>query len=499
MKQIKLALMIFVTLIMLSGCKTIRILPDKPVIGNLPEKPKRLASDISFPMEIDISSVETLINQKLPSGQIAGDSRRESNTTSYSYQVYRNKPVKFTAQGNELIFKVPIDIRARGSYTACLGFWRDGDCCSTPNPFGSGCATPGVRTTEHGDAAPTVDVELRVKLEIQEDYSIKAKTYLKGVLTGDTHLHIDLIGNLIRINIDIKDKLERPLQKFVNDYQQQIDAKVAELAKQYDIKKEITTYWEDLKNPIQMGDFWLDVEPEKVIFENLNAKNNKLRIAVGFASKLQIISTKPTPSTAPLPNLTLKEDTKGEFNIYLPANTSFEYLENEAKNEIVGKKYEKNGVWVKIKDVEIKGIKLNNTSLLLIKTNIKGKAKFKRFKGDLYFTAIPSVNDETKIVSVEDFKIEANTNSFLINKGLPYLIDKFYYQELKDEMKYSYKTDYEKYYQLINNEIKEIVIDELIVNGELKELKVPGFYIDNESLELLLIANGTLVSTIKLE
>ncbi len=499
MKQIKSALTILVALLVLSGCKTTRILPDKPVTGNLPDKPERLASQISLPMEIDISSVEALINQKLPKGQIAGDSRKESNTTSYSYQVFRNKPVKFTAQGNELIFKVPIDIRARGSYTACVGFWRDGDCCSTPNPFGSGCATPGVRSTEHGDAAPTVDVELRVKLEIQEDYSIKAKTYLKGVLTGDTHLHIDLIGNLIRINIDIKDKLEKPLQKFVNDYQQQIDAKVAELIRQYDIKKEIATYWEDVKKPVRMGDFWLDVQPEKVIFENLNAKDDKLRVAVGFASKLQIVPTEPIPSNTPLPNLTLQQGTKGAFNIYLPANTSFEFLENEAKNEVLGRKYEKDGVWVKVRDVEIKGVELNNTSLLLIKANVKGKAKFKRFKGDIYFTAIPSVNDETKIVSVEDFKIDANTNSFLINNGLPYLIDKFYYEDLKEDMKYSYKADYEKYYELINSEIKEIVVDDLIINGELKDLKVPGFYIDSKSLELLLIAKGALKSTVKIE
>ena len=496
----KLCLTVGIIAIMLmSSCKTIRILPDKPVTGNLPEKPERLVSHINLPMEIDISSVEALINQKLPNGQIAGENRRISNTTRYSYKVYRNKPVRFSAQGNELIFQVPIEIKARGTYTACVGFWRNGRCCSTPNPFGSGCATPGITTTENGDASPTVDVELRVKLELQEDYSIKAKTYLKGTLTGDTHLHIDLIGNLIRINIDIKDKLEKPLQKFVNDYQQQINSKVSELVKQYDIKKEIETYWEDVKKPIKMGDFWLDIQPQKVIFENLNAKNDKLRIVVGFASKLQIISTEPTTSITPLPKLTLQQNSKGEFNIYLPASTSFKYLENKAKIEVVGKKYEKDGVWVKVKDLEIRGVELNNTSLLLIKANVKGKAKFKRFKGDIYFTAIPTVNDETKIVSVDDFKIEANTNSFLINNGLPYLIDKFYYEDLKKDIKYSYQENYEKYYNLINNEIKEITIDNLVIKGELKALKVPGFYIDTKNLELLLIANGTLKSNVKIE
>ena len=168
MKQLKSALTILVTLLVLSGCKTTRILPDKPVTGNLPDKPERLASQISLPMEIDISSVEALINQKLPSGQIAGDSRKESNTTSYSYQVFRNKPVKFTAQGNELIFKVPIDIRTRGSYTACIGYWSGGRCRSSP-------ISPGVTSTEHGDANPSVDVELRGNLKYKKIILSKPK------------------------------------------------------------------------------------------------------------------------------------------------------------------------------------------------------------------------------------------------------------------------------------------------------------------------------------
>jgi hypothetical protein len=485
-------------LFLITGCSTTKILPDKPVTGNLPERPERAISQISLPMEIDISSVEALINQKLPSGQIASDSRRVSNTTSYSYQVFRNRPVTFTAVGNELVFKIPIDIRAQGSYTICAGYWHDGKCCSAPIPFSSNCI-PGVTTTEHGNASPSVDIELRVKLEIQEDYSIKANTYLKGALTGDTHLHIDLIGDLIRINIDIMDKLEKPLQKFVQDYQQEIDNKVAELVKRYDIKKEILAYWEKAQEPVKMGDFWLDIQPEKVIFENLNANSEKLKIAVGFASKLQIVSSKPLPSTKPLPDLTLQQGTNGEFNIYLPANTSFELLETQVKNEVTGNKYEKGGISVKIKDIEIKGVELNKTSLLLVKVSVKGQLKFKRFKGDLYFTAIPSVDEENKIVSVEDFKIEPNTNSFLINKGLPILIDNFYYDELKQKMRYSYKDDYEKYFSLLNDKIKEIEIGNLAINGELKELKVPGFFIDSKGIELLLIAKGTLKSTLNIE
>lgn len=494
----KISVLLFVA-ITLFGCKTVKIIPDKPVTGNLPERPERLSSEITIPFEIDIVTINEYINQKLPSGLIHSGSGSEGNTKKFSYEIYRNKPVVFNAQGNELIFKVPIDIKARGSYKACIGFWRDGDCCSTPKPFGKGCLTSGVTQTEHGDASPTVDVELRVKLAIQEDYTVKAETYLKGNLSGNTHLHIDLIGNLIRININIKDELEKPLQKFVKDYQKEIDKKVAELVQKYDVKNEVSKYWVQVGQPIKLGDFWLKSEPQKVIFENLNAKDNKLRLALGLASKLEIVSEKPQDFNNPLPNLSLNENTEGRFNIHLPASATFNSLEEVFKKEIIGKEHNKDGIKVKLNAVDLQGVKLNNTSLLLIKANVKGKAKSKRFKGDMYFTALPAIDTVNKIVFIEDFKIEPNTNSFLINNGLPFLIDNFYYNDLKNKLKYSYQNDYSKYYDLINEKLKNIEIDNLIINGSLEQLTVPGFYIDQESLDLLLIAKGKLKTTLKLE
>ena len=178
---------------------------------------------------------------------------------------------------------------------------------------------------------------------------------------------------------------------------------------------------------------------------------------------------------------------------------NYDYLEALAKEEVLGKKYEKENVSVKIRDLNIQGIRLNNKGALLVRADIKGKAKFKRFKGSVYFTAIPSIDHTNKIVSIEDFRIEANTNSFLLNNGLPYLVDNFYYNEIAAQLKYSYAEEYEQYFTLINENIKHFEIDDLIINGELQEISVPGIYIDEEEIELLLIAKGLLRSRIQID
>lgn len=486
MNKIVKIFLVGLTSILAISCSTTRIIPDKPVSGNLPTKQEHLNSSISLPFELDMSSIETLINERLPSGVINSGSGRDGNTKNYSYEVIRNSSVKFSAEGDELIFKVPILINARGSYTTCAGYWHHGRC-------------HGGSHTEHGDASPTVDIELRIKLAIKEDYSIKAETYLKGNLSGDTHLHIDLIGNLIRINIDIKDKLEKPLKKFVDDYQQEIDRKTSEIVNKFKLRDKVSSYWESVKKPVKFDEFWLDVQPQEIIFENLNIQNKKLRLAVGVSAKLQVVGNQPSVSTKPLPNLTLRQKVAGAFNIYLPARVEFDKLETIIKNKIHDKKYEKKGVSVKVEDVQIQGVRLNNTSLLLINAKISGKAKFKKFKGDVYFTALPGLDDATKKVFISDFKLDPNTNSFLINNGLPFLIENFYYEEIKDNLQYSYQEDYKKNFNLINSKIKEFKFGNLTVNGELQKVEIPGFYLSENEIELLMIAKGLLKSKIDLK
>lgn len=492
-----------VILIISSSCRTVRILPDQPVTGNLPERPQRLPSEISVPLEIDISSVESLINAKLPYGRIASEEKRENSEFSFRYEVYRNRPVNLSAQGDELIFRIPIDIRARGTYTKCLGSWYNGRCYTVKKRVFSSSLLgikpqevriPGATITEHADASPSVDVELRIKLEMRGDYSIKTKTYLRGTLSGDTHLHMDLFGDLFRINIDVSDKLEKPLQKFVQKYQNEIDERITALVDDYDLKTKVAQYWRELENPLPLDDLWLKIQPQKVLFENLNGQSDKLRAALGITAKLEIVNEKPMTPYRPLPNLTFNHNMQGFFNVYLPASVDFEFLEKKVLLEVIGKEYKYDKATVEILDLDMQGVRLNNVSAILIKVYVEGKYKFIRFGGDLYFTAIPSIDDGLKTISISDFSMEANTNNFLIDAALPFLVNKFYYEEIKEELTYSYQQEYDKFTELINNELEEIDLGQLTISGELEEITIPGLYIDAQSLEVLFLAKGLLNS-----
>jgi hypothetical protein len=480
--------------LVLSGCQSTKILPDKPAEGNLPHRHEKQISSINIPVKANIVDVEAIVNENLPIGVISSGSERVSNTTRYSYEVRRDSPVKLSQEGMDLIFRVPITIKAKGSYQACIGFWKDGSCCSTPNPFGNGCATPGLTETEHGDAAPTVDVELRTSINIKDDYTIEPKTYLKGSLSGDTHLHIDLIGNLIRININIKDKLEGPLQNFVNQYQRKIDEQIKTIVNNINSRAIVEDFWNKSQRQIQAGDFWLDISPKTIGYKNITSEGKFMRMDFSANAEIGIYDKPFAKIPKPLPPLQVLNNVSNKFHIDLPIAIKLDTISKLASSSLVGKTYNKDGIDVTIVGVSLYGARLNNVSALVAKLTIKGEAKSIRFAGDIYISAIPRLNDEKKLVYISDFKIDPNTSNFLVNNGLPFLIDSFYYKEAIELLKYSYADEYNKHLSAANEKLKRIAIGDFIINGKIDKVMSLGFYLTHDDITLNLIGDGAFES-----
>ncbi len=501
---------LFLLFLVLHSCSTTWIELDKPVTGNLPERPPRLTSEIGVPLEIDISQIEKLINRELPSGRFINQTKKESDEITYSYQVFRNRPVKFSAEGNELVFRIPIDIRAKGTYSKCLGTWYNGRCYTIKKKWldtdwtgglikSQEVRVPGVVIRENAHVSPSVDLELRVKLGVNADYSLDVKTKLNASLTGDKHLHMDLFGDLIRINIDFRKPLNKLLQSALGKIQGKVDQEVNKIVGEFNLREKVATYWNQLGHPIPIRDMWLKIEPEGVIFENLHVRSNKLRVGVGMYAKMEISGNKPISTVRPLPNLILNRPVDGSFQIYLPVTTEFKSLQEQVAQKVIGKVYKFNKAKLEILELEMEGVNMENVNAILVRAYIKGKYKFKRFEGNIYFKAVPSLDDGIKEVSISDFRLEAKTNSFLINAGLNYLVNSTsYYEDLKNELTYSYRREYDKFLSLINHELKEVVVNQLVINGELKGISVPGLFIDPTSLEVLLIANGNIESSVDL-
>ena len=158
---------------------------------------------------------------------------------------------------------------------------------------------------------------------------------------------------------------------------------------------------------------------------------------------------------------------------------------------------------MKINKVYVYGSKNGDAQTIAIGIDFKGKITGlfkKRVKGELWFNLFPEYDSIKKQVSLKDLKFTPKTNSLVLDKAVPWLVNKFYMDKLLNESKVDISDDVEKYKKLISDEIKEIILDKLTIKGNLNSLDFKGFNIGKEKMILLITTDGTIkTSPIKIE
>ena len=467
-------------MILVAGCAR-NINSPSPQTGVFQDPPQAKESVLLLPMSLEIGEVQNFVIAQLPFGVIHAERRREGNTTRWNYEIRRDQPIQFTAAGNELIFKIPLRVNAGGSYTACAGYWSGGRC-------------RGISETERGTTSVNVEVLLKARLTINPDYSVIVNTFLDASVMNNPHLQMNLIGDLIRINIPIRDRIEGALGGAVARIKPEIDRKIAEYLANFNIRNELAVYWEQVKEPVALDQYWLNIAPKAIYFENLQSDGNRLFLTVGAGAAFRLSDQKLPPSPEVLPDLQFTGNKPGMFNIHLPIDLSFAKISEEVRKQVVDKKYEKGKMKVTLKDVSMKGIQLSDTTAgILAKLSFKGRAGFfRRVKGDLYFTAVPAYDKDNNLLYVSRFSLTPETNNVLINKGVPWLLENFYYEELKQQMRYDFSGELAEYATLLQSKLDTVKIDKLTVHGKLEKLSFEGFHINKDALHLLIRSNGTL-------
>src|SRR5690606_18883792 len=145
---------------------------------------------------------------------------------------------------------------------------------------------------------------------------------------------------------------------------------------------------------------------------------------------------------------------------------------SELNKSFNDKKYEYGNNWVKIIDVKTYGVKINeNASGILFDVEIKGKVSmFKRVKGHLFFTAKPALDLDKTLIYLDDFKMNSSTNSEIINKGLEFLVNRFYYDDISKSSIYNYGSDLSNLENQIRADLSEIEIENYKIKLNLEKI-----------------------------
>ncbi|PKG41473.1 DUF4403 family protein [Psychroflexus sp. MES1-P1E] len=479
----KKTIILSLIILIIASCTTVR-LSQKPSPRVSNELPESKESVVYIPFSVDLSEIEKKIEEAVPKGRIFRDSDG-CERDEYEVEVFRNNPMKVSTSNGKLIFTTTLKVKA--DVSRCPGVWQDDWFCS--------CCCHGGRATGHANS--DIALKIEVDLRVNPDYSITANTKLDGEIISGKNIVIWVLGFKVSIPVEqvagkITDQL-KPIKK-------ELDKEIAKQLNNIKIKDELALSWKEAHKVLPVDDFFLHVTPKNIYFKNITSNGNSINLGAGIGVKMTINNDSTKTPVTSLPSLTISNNPHGFFFINLPIDASFDYVSNKLTETYKNEKYEYGNNWVKIKNIKLYGVDINESARgLLVDVEINGKISlFKRVKGHIYFTAKPSIDTEKTIAYLDDFKMNSNTSSEIINKGVEFLINKFYYEDISKSSLYNYSSDIVSMEQMIRKELKDLQVGNYKLKLDLDKVNINGLYITNEVIGIDSEINGS-IQTIKLK
>lgn len=472
MKHNIIKLILFLLLIpVLNSCRV--VLDTKPAIGVLPEKPEPEESRIILPLSIDLKKLEDVFNSSIPSGKIVRVQDPGCKRTEYKIDVFRNRPFKLGANGNKLIVETNLDLIGRAKH--CAGIHSN-----------CGCTTGWCK-------ADDVDIDLALKIEVNlnvdSKYNVQAAVKLNGKITDGDELEVKC--GSISFKLPLKDIIG-DIDKQLKPLEQSVNTQINNELKKFNLKNEITKVWNTSHQNVPLDQLVLKVIPENLYFKNFTSSANSLELQTGVGLLLNVTTLVEDIPIAPLPDLTILNIDESGFQIDLPVDGEFSVISKNLTDLYANKKYKFGSSWVKINEINIYGGKIGDEAAVIIfDLDINGKIGwFRKVEGNLFFTAKPELDTKRNIISLDDFKLTANSDSEILNKKVEFLINKFYYDDISKAAVYNFDDDLKKMENEIRNELSNIKIGDYQLKLALEKIAIDGLYITTKVLGIESSAKG---------
>lgn len=439
-------------------------------------------SEIVVPISFRLDTLAALINERIPSGVVFDQPDiRVSNTTSYSYTIRRDAPVNVVGSGNELIFKVPLNIASAGTFRFCAGFWHDREC----EPFGY--------ESETGNVATSVMVELRVALTLDGDYRIRTQTSVKADLTGDSHLHLDLVGDLIRINIDIREQLERPLADVARQYQPRIAEKVTELTDSVRLGDLLQSAWTEIQKPIRIGDSRVLFKPEALLLGGLSIEGDIATILAGLRGTFIPTELDQAPVVEPLPAPTALPSVSPRFRLQVPLRLPYSALEDRIRLALDREDFGDPSPWIRYTEVHASGGLLPHPDAIQFtlgfEAELQGSAAA---RGELRFTGRAKLDPQTRLLRVENLELAADSAHELGSRGVSPASIEACTEKARRILDSAVGLKADEYIILLNPRLQNAEVGPLRLSGRLSRLQAYALEPGQKDFDLYVAAEGKL-------
>ncbi len=433
------------SLLVLFSCTKNNLTTEKPVESYESTNIQAPPSFISFPAEIDIKSLESVINSKLQ-GEIYSN---DSINKNLALKIWKAEDFSIYLTGNELTYRVPLKIWAKARLSL--------------RKF-------GLNISDSKEINAQIALNFTTKLWLQPDWSFKTITNFESFEWIEKPT-INLGG----ISLSVTSMADAVLNNSRNKISGRIDSIISQ---RYTLKSAIAPLWKVLQQPIKSANnvnVWFRITPLEVYAQPLFAENGKLRENIGIKANTEVFVGKPPRNNdiPDIPNIQFKDTLNDQFSISMMANVSYPEVTRLAKSYLVDKTFSSGTRSVTIKDLNIYGSK----NKLVVEASVKGS-----LNGKLYFTGEPWYDPKDSMLKVRNFNFEIHTFNALIKTG-SWLMHHKIVGKIQEKLSYPIGSKIEESKKLIQTMFNNKNLGYNVhLNGQLNDLSVDKIYLTKEHI-----------------
>ena len=450
---------------------------DVPV-SNVPH-----ASTIALAARIDLREVQAELDAAIPpiiadfSGERGGCLRARklgikiSIGCRWNGQVTRRGPLSLSGAGEALNFSIPVHA------------W-----VTVRNRSG-----PTVRQTVRADFTVTATARPTIGSEWNLDPNMSFE------LKWDKKPTIRLF-NLIDISIT------RHVEPTVKEQLREIESKFKEQVTRLRLRETVRQMWEAAHEPIRVSeepDIWLSLAPQAVGFSGIRVKDNVLTLKLGMKSEsTTMVGKSPTaPDASPLPQLEeYSIDDPVGFLLRLPVIVQYDALRRAVEVALrAGEQWmpiDSSGILLTIEQVEVYPSNPNLVVGLHFTADLPNKILDTR--GVVYLHGKLEIDNENKMLRVEEFGLTAATDNALANAA-NLIFGEALRKQIQDALVIDFRSDYERLLVDVRQDLNRDLDRGVSISGNLNSIRAGEVLVLEKGLRLISLADGVLEITYGLQ
>jgi hypothetical protein len=374
---------LFLIFLAFGACKTIEQ-PARPQESYITPDYKPHISTISLPLEMDMKSVETLLNKQL-SGLIYEDNSLDNNGgDNLMVKAWKKENIKIALTDNQLSYRVPLKLWIKAG-------WK--------------IEKFGMSVSDYRELNAEIALKFKTKITLNPDWSISTKTESDGydwisspvLKVGPVDVPITFIADLI-------------LKYNLNKISEAVDDGMKE---SLDLRPYAKQAWNDVQLPVNLSPeyrLWLTVEPKEILAMPISGKNGKIRQVAAIQSLIMCsVGKQPVIKANPkLPDLKIVNTLSENTVVNMVADIPYAFIDSISQKNLLNKTFSEGKRSITINNISVYG----NDNEMIVQTEVSGS-----ITGKLYFKGKPVFYKADSSIRISNFDFEVHTKSIMVKSA----------------------------------------------------------------------------------